>query len=134
MKIRVYTLTEENTLQETAYDAKSGWYNGNLTSSKFQVAPYSRLAAVFLAGTDDLHLRIYAQKTDNTIQEYMWNGESGPKFHPSGCQSDLCDRRRMEGGHEPWSCSSWYWYRSDVFPLPRLQWPEHPVSTFHLYM
>ncbi|KAF7586025.1 hypothetical protein BBP40_009658 [Aspergillus hancockii] len=39
----------------------------------YPVAPYSRLLAVFLAGTNALHLRIYAQKSNNTIQEYMWN-------------------------------------------------------------
>ncbi|GIJ86422.1 hypothetical protein Asppvi_005310 [Aspergillus pseudoviridinutans] len=75
MKIRVYTLTEGNTLQEFAYDSGSGWYNGALGSAKFQVAPYSRITAVFLAGTDALQLRIYGQKPDNTIQEYMWNGD-----------------------------------------------------------
>jgi len=73
--IRVYTLTEGNTLQEFAYDSGSGWYNGGLGSAKFQVAPYSRIAAVFLAGTDALQLRVYSQKLDNTIQEYMWNGD-----------------------------------------------------------
>ncbi|PKX97806.1 fucose-specific lectin FleA [Aspergillus novofumigatus IBT 16806] len=73
--IRVYTLTEGNTLQEFAYDSGSGWYNGGLGGAKFQVAPYSRITAVFLAGTDALQLRIYAQKSDNTIQEYMWNGD-----------------------------------------------------------
>ncbi|KAH2176134.1 hypothetical protein KXW37_008917 [Aspergillus fumigatus] len=73
--IRVYTLTEGNTLQEFAYDSGTGWYNGGLGGAKFQVAPYSRIAAVFLAGTDALQLRIYAQKPDNTIQEYMWNGD-----------------------------------------------------------
>ncbi|GAQ09952.1 aldo-keto reductase yakc [NADP(+)] [Aspergillus lentulus] len=36
--------------------------------------PYSGIAAVFLAGTDALQLRSYVQKSDNTIQEYMWNG------------------------------------------------------------
>ncbi|KAB8224567.1 fucose-specific lectin [Aspergillus novoparasiticus] len=73
--IRVYSLTEDNILQEAAYDSGSGWYNGALAGAKFTVAPYSRIGSVFLAGTDALQLRIYAQKTDNTIQEYMWNGD-----------------------------------------------------------
>lgn len=72
--IRVYTLNDSNILQEFAYDSGSGWYNGGLGSAKFQLAPYSRIAAVFLAGTNDLQLRIYGQKHDNTIQEYMWEG------------------------------------------------------------
>lgn len=38
MKIRVYTLTEGNTLQEFAYDSGTGWYNGGLGGAKFQVA------------------------------------------------------------------------------------------------
>ncbi|KAF4200980.1 hypothetical protein CNMCM8927_002230 [Aspergillus lentulus] len=37
--------------------------------------PYSGIAAVFLAGTDALQLRSYVQKSDDTIQEYMWNGD-----------------------------------------------------------
>lgn len=77
-KIRVYSLTEDNILQEAAYDSGKGWYNGALAGAKFTVAPYSRIGAVFLAGTDALQLRIYAQKTDNTIQEYMWNGKKVP--------------------------------------------------------
>jgi hypothetical protein len=76
LQIRVYTLTGENTLQEFAYDSGTGWYNGGLGGAKFQVAPYSRIAAVFLAGTDSLQLRMYAQKLDNTIQEYTWDGRS----------------------------------------------------------
>ncbi|KAE8153064.1 fucose-specific lectin [Aspergillus avenaceus] len=73
--IRVYSLNQENMIQERCYDAKSGWYDGAMTRAKFQVAPYSQLGSIFLAGMEELHLRIYAQKPDNTIQEYSWNGK-----------------------------------------------------------
>jgi hypothetical protein len=125
MEIRVYTLTKGNTLQEFAYDSGSGWYNGGLGSAKFQVAPYSRIAAVFLAGTDALQLRVYSQKLDNTIQEYMWNGLLN-RNPPVSCINQQ-SRRWLEGGHQPWSCSPRYWHRSYLLPLYRLQWPEHPV-------
>jgi hypothetical protein len=116
MEIRVYTLTEGNTLQEFAYDSGSGWYNGGLGGAKFQVAPYSRIAAVFLAGTDALQLRIYAQKPDNTIQEYMWNGVSNHKFLLMPF-INLHLRRRLEGGHQPGRCAPRHWYWSHLLPL-----------------
>ncbi|GFF31031.1 aldo-keto reductase yakc [NADP(+)] [Aspergillus lentulus] len=51
-----------------ADDTTAAWA---VPSSKL---PYSGIAAVFLAGTDAFQLRSYVQKSDNTIQEYMWNG------------------------------------------------------------
>ncbi|KAK4124509.1 hypothetical protein N657DRAFT_680483 [Parathielavia appendiculata] len=39
---RVYYVTPDNQLGEAAYDSGTGWYNGNLTSRKFDVAPYFR--------------------------------------------------------------------------------------------
>lgn len=132
MEIRVYTLTEGNTLQEFAYDSGTGWYNGGLGGAKFQVAPYSRIAAVFLAGTDALQLRIYAQKPDNTIQEYMWNGASNHKS--LDVLSNLHLRRWLEGGHQPGRCSPRHWNRSHLLPLYRLQWPKHPVRHCHIHI
>ena len=38
---------------------------------------------MFLAGTNELQLRVYGQKADNTIQEYLWDGELDLQI--SGC-------------------------------------------------
>ncbi|KAH8700675.1 fucose-specific lectin [Talaromyces proteolyticus] len=73
--IRVYYVSQDNTLKEAAYDAGTGWYDGQLSMVGVTVAPYSKLAAVFLAGTDQLLLRVYAQLNDNTIQEFGWNSD-----------------------------------------------------------
>ncbi|KAL2128753.1 hypothetical protein VTI74DRAFT_8688 [Chaetomium olivicolor] len=69
--IRVYGIDNDSTLKEFAYDADQGWYLGGLTG-QFSVAPYSAVAAVFLA--NKTKLRVYAQLPDNTIQEYSWDG------------------------------------------------------------
>ena len=60
-------------IKEAAYDNGKGWYDGSLGKSRIEVAPYSKLAACFLASSD-MVLRIYCQMTDNSIQEYGWNG------------------------------------------------------------
>jgi hypothetical protein len=73
--IRVYYVTPDNHLGEAAYDSGSGWYNGNLSSQKFAVAPYSSVAAIFLGG--QTILRVYGQLHDNTIQEWVYGGGSG---------------------------------------------------------
>ncbi|KFY89265.1 hypothetical protein V498_06476 [Pseudogymnoascus sp. VKM F-4517 (FW-2822)] len=73
--IRVYTLSTDNVLTETAYSANRGWYTGDLGAKKFVVAPYSKIAATFLA-TGSLQLRVYAQLPDNTIQEYGYDSAS----------------------------------------------------------
>ncbi|KAI9780654.1 MAG: hypothetical protein M1839_006595 [Geoglossum umbratile] len=76
--IRVYYISNDNKLQEACYDAGKGWYNGDLNHSNFVVAPYSKLAASFLAVGSALQLRVYAQQQDNKIQEYGYdNGSSG---------------------------------------------------------
>ncbi|KAK0713649.1 fucose-specific lectin [Lasiosphaeria miniovina] len=67
--IRVYYIGADNKLKEHAYDAGKGWYNGNLSSAGFDVAPYSGVSAVFLGGR--AVLRVYAQIANNTIQEYV---------------------------------------------------------------
>lgn len=71
--IRVYCLSEQNTLREAAYDSGSGWYDGNLSSQNFPVAPYSKVAASFLPGFEQPVLRVYVQVEDNTVQEYGWD-------------------------------------------------------------
>lgn len=71
--IRVYYLSEQNTLKEAAYDSGKGWYDGGMSSQRFPVAPYSKIAASILAGFDKIVLRVYAQMEDNTIQEYGWD-------------------------------------------------------------
>lgn len=73
--IRVYYVTPDNCLGEAAYDSGSGWYDGNLSAQKFDVAPESSVAAVFLGGQTTL--RVYGQLPDNTIQEWVYTGEHG---------------------------------------------------------
>lgn len=68
-QIRLYYISNENKLREHCYSAKKGWYAGALNASNFAVAPYSKVAACFLA-VADLELRVYCQSPDNTIQEY----------------------------------------------------------------
>lgn len=55
---------------ETAYDSNRGWHDGNMSNQDHAVAPYSKIAACYLAGFERPLLRVYAQKTDNTVQEY----------------------------------------------------------------
>ncbi|GIJ91920.1 hypothetical protein Asppvi_010895 [Aspergillus pseudoviridinutans] len=74
--IRVYSVSNNNTLQEAAHDANSGWYSGGLTYSNIQVAANSSVGAVYLAGTSTQALRVYAQLPDNSIQEYGWDTNS----------------------------------------------------------
>lgn len=69
--IRVYYLDSNNHLRERAYDSGRGWYDGALNAQNYQVAPYSQIAAVFLAGSGSL--RVYAQLADDTIQEFGWD-------------------------------------------------------------
>jgi hypothetical protein len=71
--IRVYYVSEGNILKEACYDSGRGWYDGDLSRMNYQVAPYSKVAACFLAGTDELLLRVYAQQNDNTIQEFGYD-------------------------------------------------------------
>ncbi|KAK4118852.1 fungal fucose-specific lectin [Parathielavia appendiculata] len=75
--IRVYYVTPDNRLGEAAYDAGAGWYDGNLTDQEFDVAPYSSVAAIFLGGKTIL--RVYGQLSDNTIQEWVWDGSGWTK-------------------------------------------------------
>ncbi|KAK4169691.1 fucose-specific lectin [Cladorrhinum sp. PSN259] len=75
--IRVYYVTADNKLGEAAYDSGKGWYNGDLTKANFSVAPYSSVAAVYLR--HESVLRVYAQHTDDTIQEYCWDGKGWTK-------------------------------------------------------
>jgi hypothetical protein len=72
--MRVYSVTNNNTLQETAHDSNSGWYNGALSGYNFPVASHSSVGAIFLSGTSTMTIRIYAQLTDGSIQEYGWDG------------------------------------------------------------
>ena len=74
-QIRVYSISDDNTLQENCYDSDRGWYTGALNHSKIAVDPSSKIAASFLA-VDGLKIRIYVQKIDNTIQEYGWDGKT----------------------------------------------------------
>ncbi|KAL2129555.1 hypothetical protein VTI74DRAFT_7620 [Chaetomium olivicolor] len=70
--IRVYYVGTDNKLGEAAYDTGKGWYKGDL-SSRFAVAPYSSVSAVFLRG--QIIVRVYGQLLDNTIQEWCWNND-----------------------------------------------------------
>ncbi|KAK1753756.1 fucose-specific lectin [Echria macrotheca] len=71
--IRVYYVSPKNQLGEAAYESGSGWYDGNLSSAGFSVAPYSSVAAVYLGGKSVL--RVYAQLANDTIQEWVWNSD-----------------------------------------------------------
>lgn len=71
-EIRVYYISNDNKLREVAYSSDRGWYNGDLNSKNFSVAPYSKVAATFLP-RDGQVLRVYAQKEDDTIQEYVYD-------------------------------------------------------------
>jgi len=76
--IRVYYVSTDNKLKESCYDSGKGWYDGDLNNKNFVVAPYSKVAASFLAAGSGLVLRVYAQLPDNTIQEFGYdNGSSG---------------------------------------------------------
>jgi len=79
-EIRVYYISTDNELREMAYSNGSGWSDGDLNNSNFVVAPYSKIAATFLAVGGSLQLRIYVQLVDNSIQEYGYdNGNTGWK-------------------------------------------------------
>ncbi len=74
-QIRVYYLTGENKLCEKAYSASRGWYDGDLNHSNIIVAPYSKIAACFLAVGPALVLRVYVQDLENKIQEYGYDSK-----------------------------------------------------------
>ncbi|KAI9768932.1 MAG: hypothetical protein M1840_004528 [Geoglossum simile] len=74
--IRVYYIASDETLRESCYDSDKGWYSGALNNSKFVVNPSSKISASFLA-TDSVSLRVYAQKPNQTIQEYGYDSSSG---------------------------------------------------------
>ncbi|RHZ43504.1 uncharacterized protein CDV56_102636 [Aspergillus thermomutatus] len=82
----VYSVSNNNTLQEEAHDSNTGWYTGQLTNSNIEVAAYSSLGAAYLAGTYTPTIRVYAQLTDNSIQEYGWDDDSNEwqAFHNLG--------------------------------------------------
>ena len=61
-------------LKEAAYDHSKGWYDGAMSKLRMELAPYSKLAACFLPGSD-LVLRVYCQLPDNTIQEFGYGGK-----------------------------------------------------------
>jgi len=69
--IRVYYIGMDNKLKEAAYDAGKGWYDGDLSKAGFDVAPYSGVSAVYLGGQS--RIRVYGQKSDNTIQEWVFD-------------------------------------------------------------
>ncbi|GIK05579.1 hypothetical protein Aspvir_009692 [Aspergillus viridinutans] len=75
--IRVYSVSNYNTLQEAAHDANTGWYTGVSANSNIQVAANSSVGAAYLAGASGTQaLRVYAQLPDNSIQEYGWDTNS----------------------------------------------------------
>jgi hypothetical protein len=70
-QIRVYTLSDNNTLQEWAYEGSS-WTAGYLTKSNFPAASISSLSAVYWSQNGGAAIRLYAQDaTTNAIQEYV---------------------------------------------------------------
>ncbi|CAG8213149.1 unnamed protein product [Penicillium salamii] len=61
---------------QRTYSPQWGWFHGDINYSGIQVAPYSKLAAAYSLNDDD-DLRIYARKTDDTIQEWQWSLSGG---------------------------------------------------------
>ncbi|KAL2064027.1 hypothetical protein VTL71DRAFT_4521 [Oculimacula yallundae] len=74
--IRLYYISTDFKLSELCYDADNsskGWFAGDLGSKKYEIAPYSQIAASYLS-TDQLKIRVYVQAPDNSIQEYSNDG------------------------------------------------------------
>ncbi|KAJ5757699.1 uncharacterized protein N7511_006393 [Penicillium nucicola] len=74
--IQVFYLSNENIINEIAYDRSGGWAEGEIDKKRFTAAPYSKLAAARLNKGSDVELRIYVQLPDNTIQEFGFEGWS----------------------------------------------------------
>ena len=58
-QIRLYYISPDFKLSELCYDADSsskGWFSGELSTKGYQVAPYSQIAATYLA-TSQLKIR-----------------------------------------------------------------------------
>lgn len=62
-------------MNDMVFDKSRGWYEGSLGKKRFTAAPYSKLAACHLQGSD-MTIRVYSQMADNTIQEYGVKGTS----------------------------------------------------------
>ncbi|OWP05184.1 hypothetical protein B2J93_3315 [Marssonina coronariae] len=74
--IRLYYISADFKLKELAYDddkSSKGWFDGELNDKNYSVAPYSAIAATYLA-TDQLKIRVYVQSPDDTVQEYSNDG------------------------------------------------------------
>lgn len=104
--IRVYYVTPENHLGEAAYDSGKGWYNGDLSSKKFNVAPYSSVSAVYLGGQSIL--RVYGQLTNNTIQEWVCTLQTHPLSRQTGEQRVLTfpSLKLGDSGNSGWTVGS----------------------------
>ncbi|KAJ5291811.1 hypothetical protein N7478_001062 [Penicillium angulare] len=76
--IRMFYLTNDNMLKESAYDQSKGWYEGDIGKKKFHMAPYSSMAACFLDGAN-MTLRCTARsliilsRNDNTGWKELQN-------------------------------------------------------------
>ncbi|EKD14984.1 uncharacterized protein L3040_003819 [Drepanopeziza brunnea f. sp. 'multigermtubi'] len=74
--IRLYYITTDFKLAELCYDESDsgkGWFSGELSGKNYPIAPYSQIAATYLA-VDDLKIRVYVQAPDNSVQEYSNDG------------------------------------------------------------
>ena len=69
-------------MQELNWSVDSGkWSSGALAAQNYQVAPYSNIAGFTSdESIDNLSVKIYVQLVNNTIQEYIFNGEYGITF------------------------------------------------------
>ena len=68
---RVFYLSTDNKLRElVTLGPGKPWAAGPLNASKFAVAPFSKLAALILPDANGGGVRLYAQNTDCTIQEF----------------------------------------------------------------
>ncbi|KAK0485379.1 hypothetical protein EDD18DRAFT_1361060 [Armillaria luteobubalina] len=70
-RIRIYSLHEDNHIQEYYVDEGAGWGWGGLTGKRIRAAPYSKLSAIYW----DSRIRVYFQPTigNDTIEEYYFD-------------------------------------------------------------
>jgi hypothetical protein len=123
--IRVYYVTPDNCLGEAAYDSGSGWYDGNLSAQKFDVAPESSVAAVFLGGQTTL--RVYGQLPDNTIQEWVCKLQPTPLLQAS-------DLNFLDTGEHGWTGGSNLGPALPGTQIAATTWGNSPLHIRYAYL
>ncbi|KAF9534930.1 hypothetical protein CPB83DRAFT_222362 [Crepidotus variabilis] len=113
-RIRIYFVNEANLLEEWAQDNYGGWMKGALTDKKVQIAPYSKISAVYW----DSKIRVYIQSQDQTIQEWAidfggyWYPASSLNPTPTGSKLIDTAGSTYSVGYLPWilDLKSWRTY------------------------